>query len=507
MPFADTGLSGAAAFTNSGGYVNNPGTGSLTTTLSGKYVNIIDNCGSIVNSGTGGIDLGGSNGQHDCTTAGGSAGNTASSRSAFYELTKLNELARGWLPSNTWLQGTLNSEVNINNTCNAFYSGTVGDVNFYRSGGGCRNTGELAGVFDHEWGHALDDNDANGSLSNTSEAYADIVALYRLHTSCVGHGFFWTSNKGCGQTADGTGYNANEAQTGAAHCDTDCSGVRDADWAKHSDNTPDTALGFVCGSCTASSGPCGRQVHCAAAPPRQAAWDLVTRDLTSSPFNLDNETAFILGNKLFYQGSGNVSLWYNCTCGSSSNGCGSTNGYMQWLAADDDNGNLADGTPHMTAIFNAFDRHGIACSTPTPTNSGCASGPTAVPNLSATPGVNQVSLSWNSVSGASEYWVFRTEGVAGCDFGKARIAQVTGTNYTDSTVAGGRDYHYNVVAAGSSSACFSGASACQTVTPTAPTPPPPPPPPTCGGSGASCSQNSDCCSNKCKGKPGSKTCN
>src|SRR5687768_17854989 len=59
--------------------------------------------------------------------------------------------------------------------------------------------------------------------------------FYRLQTSCVGHGFFWTTNKGCGNTADGTGFNQNEAQTGAAHCDLDCSGVRDADWDKHAD--------------------------------------------------------------------------------------------------------------------------------------------------------------------------------------------------------------------------------------------------------------------------------
>ena len=165
-------------------------------------------------------------------------------------------------------------------------------------------------------------------------------------------------------TADGTGFNANEAQVGAAHCDLDCSGVRDADWDKHADHTPDTALGFVCGSCSTGTGPCGRQVHCAAAPSRQAAWDLVARDLRRAPFNLDSQTAFIVGNKLFYQGSGNIGAWHACTCGVSSNGCGATNGYMQWLAADDDNGNLNDGTPHMTALFNAFNRHGIACATP-----------------------------------------------------------------------------------------------------------------------------------------------
>ncbi|MGD2115505.1 MAG: endopeptidase [Acidobacteriota bacterium] len=469
MPFADTGLSSPNNFTNSAGIFDWTG-GTVTTTLSGQYVNISDSCGSIVNSSTtGSLDLGGSNGDHDCTTGGGSSGNTAASRTAFYELNKLKEQARGWLPSNSWLDNQLTANVNLNNTCNAFWNGS--SVNFYRSGGGCRNTGELAGVFDHEWGHGLDDFDAGGSLSNSSEAYADIAAIYRLQTSCVGHGFFETSNQGCGMTADGTGYNADEAQTGSSHCALDCSGVRDADWDKHADHTPDTPLGFVCNSCLSGSGPCGRQVHCSAAPTRQAAWDLVARDLQSAPFNYDSETAFLVGNKIFYQGSGNVGSWHSCSCGSSSSGCGSTNGYMQWLVADDDNGNLNDGTPHMTAIHAAFDRHGIACSSPTPTNSGCSGGPSGATTLSATAGDYQASLSWGSVSGANSYWVFRTEGHAGCDFGKTLIAETTGTSYVDTEVANGREYHYNVVAAGSSDACYGTASNCETVTPAASTSP------------------------------------
>ena len=40
--------------------------------------------------------MGGTNGQHDCTVPGGhSAGDTASSRSAFYEINKIAEQARG----------------------------------------------------------------------------------------------------------------------------------------------------------------------------------------------------------------------------------------------------------------------------------------------------------------------------------------------------------------------------------------------------------------------------
>ncbi|HLA77906.1 MAG TPA: endopeptidase, partial [Vicinamibacteria bacterium] len=469
MPWANTGLASPNNFTNSAGLFDYT-SGTVTTTLSGRYVRVSDNCGAISESSSlGDLNLGGSNGQHDCTSAGSSAGDTPASRSAFYEVNKIAEVARGWLPSNTWLQNQLTANVNINQTCNGFWNGST--INFYRSGGGCRNTGEIAAVFDHEWGHGMDDNDANGSISVSGEAYADIASIYRLQASCVGYGFFWTSDRGCGQTADGTGYNQNEALQGAAHCNTNCSGVRDTDWAKHTDNTPDTALGFVCTSCTTGTGACGRQTHCSAAPVRQMAWDFVTRDLTAAPFSYDSQTAFTVGNKLFYHGTGNVGTWHACTCGSSASGCGTTNGYMQWITADDDNGNLNDGTPHMTAIYAAYNRHGIACATPTATNSGCAGGPSAAPTVTATPGSNQVALSWTTVSGATRYWVMRGEGHGGCNMAKVLVAEVTGTSYTDTQVANDRTYYYTVVAAGASSACYGRAASCVSVTPTGTTTP------------------------------------
>ena len=77
MPFADTGLVSPNNFTNSGGIFNWT-SGTTTTTLTGRYVDVFDNCGAISNSSTtGSINLGGVNNDHDCTTGGGSAGNTA----------------------------------------------------------------------------------------------------------------------------------------------------------------------------------------------------------------------------------------------------------------------------------------------------------------------------------------------------------------------------------------------------------------------------------------------
>jgi hypothetical protein len=464
MPFADTGFPAPNNFTNSAG-VYKYTSGTATTTLTGRYVAINDTCGDISNSSpNGNIKLGGVPGQHDCDSGGGSPGNTAAARTAFYQVNRIAEMARGYLPGNAWLGAQLTADVNLNLSCAGLWNGTR--IGFGRSGSGCRNLGEIAGALDHEWGHGLDDNDANGQISNSSEGYADIAAIYRLEASCVGHGAFQGVDLGCGMTSDGTGFNADESQIGPSHCDTDCSGVRDADWAKHVPNTPDTALGFVCSSCSASNGPCGRQTHCASAPARQAAWDLVTRDLTAAPFNMNSETAFITGNRLFYLGSGNIGLWHACTCGVSSDGCGATNAYMQWLAADDDDGNIANGTPHMTAIHAAYDRHGIACNVPAPQNDPC--GPTGAAVLSGIAESNTAALSWTGVAGATGYWVYRSEGHAGCNFGKTKIADVPTLSFTDVGVTRNRTYYYNVVAHGASQSCFGPVSNCLALTPQAP---------------------------------------
>jgi trimeric autotransporter adhesin len=466
MMAADTGFASPNNFTDSGGIYNYT-SGTATTTLTGRFVDVNDTCGTIsASSASGSIDLGGANNQHDCTVPAGNtfgAGNTPAMRTAFFELNKLIEQAKGWLPTNTWLQSTLTANLNINLTCNAFWSSGAGTVNFYRSGGGCRNTGEIAAVFDHEWGHGMDDNDTLGALSSSSEAYADIASIYRLQASCVGHGFADNSSSGtCGLSVDGMGRNANEALTGPAHCALDCAGVRDTDWDKHADHTPDTPLNHNCPRCTTGPGPCGRQVHCSAAPVRQAAWDFVARDLVGAPFNLTTQQAFVLGNKIFYEGSGSIGAWHACTCGVSSDGCAAANGYMQWLAADDDNGSLADGTPHMTALFNAYNRHQIACTTPTVQNSGCSGQPTGKAAVWVVSGSSQNTINWDAMPGVTAYWVFRTEGHAGCLYGKVRIATVNapGTSFVDTNVQPGRTYSYNVLPVGTTDDCMGTLSRC-----------------------------------------------
>jgi hypothetical protein len=182
---------------------------------------------------------------------------------------------------------------------------------------------------------------------------------------------------------------------------------------------------------------------------------------------MDNNTALEVTTRLTYLAGGILSGWYPPTGATHSN-CSANFGYNQFLVADDDNGNLNDGTPHMQAIFDAFDRHEIDCSPanggPTVQDSGCATNPTTQPVVSATATDMGADLSWGAVTNASSYNIYRTDGIFACDFGKTLVASTAGTAFTDSGLKNGHPYSYTVIPMGTGGAsCFGPASSCDTV--------------------------------------------
>jgi len=189
MPFADYSVNGGVGQTaNEHGLYECTTLGdTIETNLHGPYIYINDQCGSVSASVTcdGELDLGISAGINCNVAAGASPGNTDAARSAFYNIGRVIQKAQYWMPSNAWLQNTLQIRTNVNSTCNATWGGTL---NMYRAGNGCGNTGQLQGVLVHEWGHGMDQNDGGG-YDNPSEAYADVVAIFENRESCVGRGF------------------------------------------------------------------------------------------------------------------------------------------------------------------------------------------------------------------------------------------------------------------------------------------------------------------------------
>ncbi len=362
------------------------------------------------------------------------------------------------------MRGQLIANMNIQQTCNANWTGTV---NFFRSGGGCRNTGEIAAIFDHEWGHGMDNNGVNPNIAGPGEAIADIYALLRLDTSCVGRGFFINQTcDGYGDVCDGT------PQTG-------CTGVRDIDFMNHRCDAPHTISWILNGftdvqcagpggatACPAigSVGPCNRETHCEGMVAAEALFDLKTRDLTAAPFNYDPQRAHETATRLAFLGAQPIGAWYTCSVGG---GCSATGGYLNLLAVDDDNGNLTDGTPHMTAIRAAFERHEIHCATPAPVDSGCAGAPADAPVVTLAGRDRGIEVTWTAVADASSYLVYRGDGIDGCSFGKAIIASTSELSFVDTGLSNGRTYSYSVVPVGSNEACFGPMSDCAQAEPVA----------------------------------------
>ncbi|HHN75055.1 MAG TPA: hypothetical protein ENK10_07485 [Acidobacteria bacterium] len=448
MPFVDVSIDGGPS-TPTGDYglfTCDDAASSASTTLAGTYVRVQDNCGAISESMgcDSALDLRVSGGTDCVVPEGSSAGNTHASRSSFFHLNRSMQKGRAWLPDNEWLKNQLTDNVNINNTCNAFWNGTV---NFYRSGGGCRNTGEIMGVFVHEWGHGLDQNDGGG-YDNPSEAYADIVAFFETRESCIGRGFYTSKNcSGYGDTC------------------LDCTGIRDQDWDKRSLHTPATPSGFLTDNCGGGGGPCGKEVHCEGYVPGEAVWDLATRDLPA--MGLDASTSWQIAERLFYlsrDGSGGDA--YNCSL-PDSDGCGAGSWFHKMRLVDDDDGDLNNGTPHAAAIYAAFARHDIACgAVGDPSNQNSAACPTlAAPQISAKGLSESVELSWDEVAGAASYEILRNE--LGCERGQIIVGNATAptSGYLDEGLANDFTVYYRVQAVGANEACLSPVSNCVAIAP------------------------------------------
>jgi len=336
--------------------------GDATVRLDGPYVDIDDRCGVIqfTDSTDGIIDLGVATAT-DCGNPGyGGLGNTNAARSAFFYLTGMNRKAATFFPENTWLDEALTAHTNESGPflCNAYWDGE--SVNFFSSGGGCANTGEIPAVLLHEFGHGLEYNTGGYAPDvGSSEALADTVAFLETGEACVGSGFF-LDGESC------------------PNCRAECDGVRDlAAFAQGGESViarPDTIAavdGIDCGrfSCPyeidgfASQGPMGYESHCASYIGSTANWDL--HQSLMEIYGESDGTAVM--EDLWYGSLGAAQSMFqvvdggSCNPSAEVNGCAADNWYTVFLAVDDNDGDLSNGTPNGCRIWDAYNAHGIAC--------------------------------------------------------------------------------------------------------------------------------------------------
>ncbi|MEZ4398667.1 MAG: hypothetical protein R3B06_01515 [Kofleriaceae bacterium] len=273
-------------------------------------------------------------------------------------------------PGLPWLASPLTVIVNEGGDCNAYSDGDA--IHFLQAGSGCENTGRLADVVYHEFGHSLHFNSVVGGAGEFDVALSEGMSDYLAATRT-------------GDPAMGLGFLVDEPATPVRHVDPP---GREYAWPGDIDPDPHATGLIVAG----------------------AFWDLRTALAAR-----DGAPGVAVADALYYAAL--------------SRAADIPSTYPEVLAADDDDGNLANGTPNRCLIDAAFGPHGLVAGagfgvTP-PTRDGFALtvGVTSSVGCPA-PDVDRVTVTWRVAGGAdASFELTRT----GTTFAGALPTQADGT--------------------------------------------------------------------------------
>ncbi len=201
-------------------------------------------------------------------------------------------------PDVAMVEGPIRSNVNLNDVCNAYFDG---DVNFYEAGGGCNNTGRIADVNYHEWGHGFHyySLEAGSFDSSMSEGIGDVTSMLQTTDPEIAP-YFATSGAAIRELE--TDYSYPDDVTGEVHQDGLIYAGAMYDLYLELSDTYGEAVGD-----------------------KGVAWDITSRLFADS----------IKAGPTIEES------------------------YDEVVAVDDDNGDITDGTPHLCEIIDAFGPHGL----------------------------------------------------------------------------------------------------------------------------------------------------
>ncbi len=337
---------------------------------------------------SGDVDFGSGGGSGPAPVPGNGV-STPADRAAFYHLNQ------AWMFLDKWNNAffdEIEALVNINSSCNAFSSGH--QVGFFAKSATCNNTGEIRDVMQHELGHTWDRFDGNGITSGaTSEWKGDVLALLIGGDSCVGESFRLSG----GPT-------------------TACSGVRDLDEKAPGrlDHVPTPGVCPTCATVTRLANDCGGEIHCVGEIPGQASWHLLENLLTGADYisgaglpganpGFSAEQARWIMERLLVAGGPPMQTFNPTAAGVSI--------YDALLLADDEDGNLANGTPNAAYINAALGHHELQESPVIADAANCPALADPVPSVTldrdAGTGLPAVRIDWTPSGGGATFDVYR----------------------------------------------------------------------------------------------------
>jgi FlgD Ig-like domain/Fungalysin/Thermolysin Propeptide Motif len=109
-------------------------------------------------------------------------------RDCFAAINDIHDFIGQFDPTYSYTNQRITCNVSRSQTCNAYWDGTI---NFYNEGGGCGNTGEMQGVAHHEFGHGVQDNILGyQGGEGLGEGNGDILANLMTNDHHIGRGFY-----------------------------------------------------------------------------------------------------------------------------------------------------------------------------------------------------------------------------------------------------------------------------------------------------------------------------
>ncbi|MBD3237254.1 MAG: hypothetical protein GF330_11155 [Candidatus Eisenbacteria bacterium] len=126
----------------------------------------------------------------------------SSERSCYYHTDLVHSWLKGIDPDWTGNDMAISCRVNVDCTCNAYWQG--GTINFCREGGNCNNIGEIADVIYHEYHHWVTYRTYNmsppPSHTGLNEGYSDYCAMAITDDCCMAPSFYAYNPDGCLRT-------------------------------------------------------------------------------------------------------------------------------------------------------------------------------------------------------------------------------------------------------------------------------------------------------------------
>ncbi len=179
--------SGSTTFANSLGAFLLPNAGStpvtVNSTLVGRWVRVANSVGSVLSLSQTVTPPGPANFTFNPSPT----QLTTSQMNALLQTERVHNFAKSIIPTYPGIDVPLVANVNLVNTCNAFFNGS--SINFYQAGGGCPNTAYSSVVW-HEYGHFIISSGHPSAAGDYHEGMSDVTANLLGDTPWLAEDFF-----------------------------------------------------------------------------------------------------------------------------------------------------------------------------------------------------------------------------------------------------------------------------------------------------------------------------